>query len=197
MRGGFGEFFSSLRDLARQKGLKLRPILCGPGSEAFKDFKLAIRSNPDAFNILLVDAESPVSRSGWEHLQRRGAGWKTPAGTEEAQCHLMVQAVEAWLVAVPDTLAAFYGQGFRRNALPRGAHRSRAGSRTSTALRASVQGSRRENPGQSMKESEGFVPLALFRATAADRPEELRRPRPCSGRAAPSAGWSSASGRRG
>ncbi len=31
----------------------------------------------------------------------------------------MVQTVEAWLIADPDTLAAFYGQGFLRKALPR------------------------------------------------------------------------------
>lgn len=118
MRGGFGEFFSSLRDRARQKRLGWSVILCGPRSEAFKSFELAIKTHQDAFNILLVDAEAPVSRSGWEHLLH-GSGWRAPAGVEAAQCHLMVQAVEAWLIAVPDLLAAFYGQGFRRNALPR------------------------------------------------------------------------------
>lgn len=118
MRGGFGEFFSSLRDLARQNRLGWNLILCGSRSEAFENFKLATRTHPDAFNVLLVDAESPVKRSAWQHLLH-GDGWRAPADVEEAQCHLMVQAVEAWLVADPDTLAAFYGQGFRRNALPR------------------------------------------------------------------------------
>lgn len=118
MRGGFGEFFSPLRDLARQHRMSWNLILCGSRSEAFGNFKLAVRTHQDAFNVLLVDAESRVSRPGWEHL-RHGDGWIVPAGVEEAQCHLMVQAVEAWLVAVPEALAAFYGQGFRRNALPR------------------------------------------------------------------------------
>lgn len=31
----------------------------------------------------------------------------------------MVQTVEAWLLADPDALAAYYGKGFHRNALPR------------------------------------------------------------------------------
>jgi hypothetical protein len=31
----------------------------------------------------------------------------------------MVQTVEAWLIADPDTLAEFYGQGFLRGALPK------------------------------------------------------------------------------
>lgn len=117
MRGGFGEFFSSLRDLARENRLGWSLILCGPRSEAFESFKLAVRTHRDAFNVLLVDAESPVSRSGWEHLLHSDS-WKVPADVEEDQCHLMVQAVEAWLVAVPETLAAFYGQGFRRGSLP-------------------------------------------------------------------------------
>ncbi len=31
----------------------------------------------------------------------------------------MAQAMEAWLIADPDTLSDYYGQGFHRNALPR------------------------------------------------------------------------------
>ena len=31
----------------------------------------------------------------------------------------MVQTVEAWLVADPETLANYYGQGFQRTALPK------------------------------------------------------------------------------
>ncbi len=31
----------------------------------------------------------------------------------------MVCTVEAWLVADPDALAGYYGQGFRRNVLPK------------------------------------------------------------------------------
>jgi hypothetical protein len=31
----------------------------------------------------------------------------------------MVCTIEAWLVADPETLAGYYGQGFRRNVLPK------------------------------------------------------------------------------
>ena len=37
---------------------------------------------------------------------------------EENSVHLMVQTMEAWLVADGDALAHYYGQGFRGNALP-------------------------------------------------------------------------------
>jgi Domain of unknown function (DUF4276) len=36
----------------------------------------------------------------------------------EAHIHLMVQAMEAWVVADPDALATYYGQKFLRNTLP-------------------------------------------------------------------------------
>lgn len=37
----------------------------------------------------------------------------------DAECiHLMVQCMEAWIVADPEALAAFYDQYFKANALP-------------------------------------------------------------------------------
>ena len=41
-----------------------------------------------------------------------------PAGAGEGNAHLMVQCMEAWLVADPDALAAHFGNGFRNAALP-------------------------------------------------------------------------------
>lgn len=117
IRAGFSSFLDPLRKLARQKRLDWNVIVCGPRSEAFESFKLAVRSHPEAFNVLLVDSEAPVSRSPWEHLQRQ-QGWTKPESARESQGHLMVQAVEAWIVADPEALAEFYGQGFLRNALP-------------------------------------------------------------------------------
>ncbi len=50
------------------------------------------------------------------HLKDRD-GWESDLPDEH--CHLMVQMVEAWLVADPDALAGYYGQRFHRNALPK------------------------------------------------------------------------------
>ncbi|MFQ5808556.1 MAG: DUF4276 family protein, partial [Armatimonadota bacterium] len=41
---------------------------------------------------------------------------------EDDRAHLMVQTMEAWLVADGATLRAFYGQGFRANQIPRRGH---------------------------------------------------------------------------
>jgi hypothetical protein len=37
---------------------------------------------------------------------------------DEMHCHLMVQVVEAWLIADAECLASYYGQGFQVSALP-------------------------------------------------------------------------------
>jgi hypothetical protein len=76
-----------------------------------------METHPEAFLVLLVDSEAPVNAGSWEHLQVRD-GWKSGDLSDE-HCHLMVQAVEAWLIADPDTLASYYGQSFQRSALPK------------------------------------------------------------------------------
>ncbi|HEV2854060.1 MAG TPA: DUF4276 family protein [Thermoanaerobaculia bacterium] len=117
IRAGFGEFFDSLRRLARSHRIEWSIITGGPRSETFKEFRMGIKRHPDAFNVLLVDSESPVGLPRRIHLQQQDR-WDM-SSLQEDQCHLMVQAIEAWLVADPDAMAEFYGQGFRRNALPR------------------------------------------------------------------------------
>ncbi|MEN8218298.1 MAG: DUF4276 family protein [Pseudomonadota bacterium] len=38
---------------------------------------------------------------------------------DDEHCHLMVQTMEAWLIADIETLQKFYGQGFKKNAIPK------------------------------------------------------------------------------
>lgn len=116
IRRGFGEFLRQLRTLARERRIRWNIIACGPRNAAFENFKMALRSHPDAFNVLLVDAERPVNQTAWRHLQERD-GWN-PAGVLDEHCHLMVQMMEAWFVADIDILESFYGNGFRRGVIP-------------------------------------------------------------------------------
>ena len=92
-------------------------IVCGPRDSAFQDFKNALKSHPDALNILLVDSESAVNVGALDHL-RSEDHWHCD-GLSEEQVHLMVQTVESWLIADPETLAEFYGKDFRASALPK------------------------------------------------------------------------------
>ena len=65
---GFSQFLSSLRRLARNKRICWQIIACGGRESAFDDFRIALETHHGAFNILLVDAEAPVTRTPWRHL---------------------------------------------------------------------------------------------------------------------------------
>ena len=115
LRNGFAALF------AKVLGARSKPtvIACGPRKEAFNDWKCALSTYPNALCLLLVDSEEAVRTSPWEHVRtRKGDGWDKPDSASDDHLHFMVQAMEAWLIADPDTLASHYGQGFKRSALP-------------------------------------------------------------------------------
>ena len=112
-RRGLGMFI----ERAGAAGKMPRIVICGRRDNAFDKFRTAHEYGEDA--MLLVDAEEPVTAVGpWEHLKGRDY-WNQPVGAKDAQCHLMVQVMESWFLADVDALESYYGQGFRRQALPR------------------------------------------------------------------------------
>jgi Domain of unknown function (DUF4276) len=117
-RDAMGRFLEPLRKLARSKGIRWHINACGGRQAAFSAYCTAVAQSPSVFNVLLVDSEGPVkAASPWRHLKDRD-GWDNP-GAEDKHCHLMVQAMEAWLVADRDNLRRFYGQAFNDKALPK------------------------------------------------------------------------------
>ena len=120
LRQGFSAFLTGLRNHARSRRIRWNIVLCGSRNSAFDDFKTALRTNPHTMNVLLVDAEGPVTcRDPWQHLKARpGDRWDNP-GAEDKHCHLMVQTMEAWLIADPRKLQEYYGSGFREQSLPK------------------------------------------------------------------------------
>jgi hypothetical protein len=116
------EGFSKL--LAKVLGDRAKPriVACGGRAQAFAEFQTALRSaRPGDLCVLLVDSEGPVApgSASWEHVARRkGDLWVRPEGVDDDQLHFMVEAMEAWLLADPEALAAYYGQGFNAGALP-------------------------------------------------------------------------------
>lgn len=116
-RDGFRSFLDDLFQIARERKIKCNLIVCGGRNAAYRDFKNALADHPDAYNILLVDSEGPVTQKPWQHLQSRD-NWDS-LKVEDDQCHLMVQAMEAWFMADIDALNTFYGQGFQANSLPK------------------------------------------------------------------------------
>jgi hypothetical protein len=113
------------RAFAAFLGKVIRPgsfkvIASGSRQNAYEDFSSALRQHPEEYVILLVDSETSVTATPWQHLNmREGDNWQRPDGAGDDQAHLMVQVMEAWFLADQDTLAAYYGQRFLRNSLPR------------------------------------------------------------------------------
>jgi hypothetical protein len=111
-----------LLDRAGLRGHMPGIVACGSRTEAFKDFCTALRTAaPGEFVCLLVDSEDPVkpNTSAWAFLGTRQADqWKRPQGANDDNAHLMVQCMETWFLADGDALEGFFGQGFRRSALP-------------------------------------------------------------------------------
>lgn len=120
LRTGFGAFLREIRDKARPKRIRWHIEACGGRRSAYDRFALALRSHPAAFNILLVYAEGPVRADNtWDYLRNRHEDqWKKPAAGDD-QCHLMVQSMEAWLIADRERLAEYFGKGFHEKSLPR------------------------------------------------------------------------------
>lgn len=110
VRQAFSQF---LREF---QGNMPRIIACGSREETYQNFLRAVKTYPDTFVILLVDAECAVVSSSTQHLMQHD-GWAF-RGINDDQVHLMVQAVEAWLIADREALKAYYGQEFNENALP-------------------------------------------------------------------------------
>ncbi|NJR66006.1 MAG: DUF4276 family protein [Leptolyngbyaceae cyanobacterium CRU_2_3] len=116
-RQGMSEFLSEIIKLARSQTIGWTLVACGSRNDAFRNFQTALRTHPDAFNLLLVDAEDRITgNSIWQHLQNRDS-WNM-THINETQCHLMVEVMENWLLADVDALAQFYGQNFNRSAIP-------------------------------------------------------------------------------
>lgn len=116
LRQGVDLFLTPLKDAVPAKSWRWRLACSGGRDVAFDGFRNALQNGDDAIVALLVDAEAPVNGAAREHLQARD-GWDLGFASDRI-VHLMVQTMEAWIVADPDALADYYGQSFRKNALP-------------------------------------------------------------------------------
>lgn len=105
---------------------RIQIIACGTRNNTYKMFDLELSSGGNA--ILLVDSEAPVDcacQSGeaqnwkpWDHLKKRD-NWKKPPTAKDMDCHLMVEAMEAWFFADPVKLSSYFEAGFKVNKLPK------------------------------------------------------------------------------
>ncbi len=114
LRAGMQEFLR--RALPTDAQLTLRVTTCGDAASAYRAFERAYRDNPNRATVLLVDSEGPVTDGAWEHVRRGHGGVDRTLPAD--RFHLMVELMEAWLVADPESLKRWYGQGFNSSSLP-------------------------------------------------------------------------------
>lgn len=111
LKEGFDVFFRSLRDRARERRCSFRTIPAKGNS--VRDFGIAIKNNPQAWNILLKDSEGPYAGGLSVSLCTKN-GWTQ---SHAASIFWMVEMMESWFHADKDALQRFYGSKFRRSAL--------------------------------------------------------------------------------
>jgi hypothetical protein len=115
-RRGFRKLLESAKLSNRVS--KISPA--GGRQEAYKSFCTAHKTERELKPMLLVDSESRVlTTSPWDHVKHReGDGWDKPKGSKNDDLHLMVQCMEAWIIADRHAVREFYGQLFNESALP-------------------------------------------------------------------------------
>ena len=99
LKAGFDAFFGEIRERAGAARCKVRPIATGGTPE--RDFDIALRKHPEAWNILLRDSEGP---------------WNQDLRTSDS-IFWMVEMMESWFHADKDALEDYYKSGFRKAAL--------------------------------------------------------------------------------
>ena len=99
-------------------GSRVRIVAGGGREQTFDKFRrAALNSRTGEVSVLLVDSEGPVTaNTPIEHLHARD-GWDF-AALSNYKVFLMVQAMEAWLLADREALATFYDGGFLSGSLP-------------------------------------------------------------------------------
>jgi hypothetical protein len=120
-RQGMSAFLKPVADEARKRKILWRLIPCGGRKAAYDSFCDALKNEPDAFQVLLVDAETAVATTPWKHLKARQSDqWNQPANTTDDNCHLMIVTMETWFLADPDAVRGFFkhSKGFDKETIP-------------------------------------------------------------------------------
>jgi len=98
LRAGFHEFFKDIVEAARDK--RCRFELVATDGTPVEDFESALKSHPDAWNVLLLDSEGPLN-----NCERS----KKLNPKDEGSVFWMVQVMESWFLADIPNLSGFYG----------------------------------------------------------------------------------------
>lgn len=129
LRTGLDALLGSQKRAAQEKRLGWKTIPCGGRQQTYEAFVNERRfGDTETLCVLLVDSEDPIASETKgksevnaqvrkRHLEKHEPSWDLSAVSED-HVHLMVQCMEAWIVADSDALARYYGQHFRAASLP-------------------------------------------------------------------------------
>lgn len=98
LRPGFRQFLSEIAEAARSKRCYF-DLIATEGTPV-QDFQAALKSHPNAWNVLLVDSEDP------QEFQLRK---RSLEGCDPDSIFWMVQVMESWFLADVDALKALFG----------------------------------------------------------------------------------------
>ncbi len=116
----FREDWTKFFQAAGLAGKMPRPVR-GKGRKNTCDlFCTAIQNaKPEELPLLLLDREDAIAdgHTVWQRLKTRD-GWDKPVKADDRHAYLMVQLMETWFLADPDTLKAHFGKNFEQNKIP-------------------------------------------------------------------------------
>ena len=115
---GWTTFLQSLKEAARVKALRWKLVCCGPRGEAFRGIQECRQQRGQCGERPAGRCRGSGQRPAPGITCEAGINWDLSFASEDA-VHLMVQAMEAWIVADSEALAGYYGQGFRARRLPK------------------------------------------------------------------------------
>ncbi len=109
LKPGFSQFLKEVHQLGRQNRCELK--LVATGGTPVQDYMAGRRSNPEAWNVLLLDSEGPLTldlphKKGLREVDKGSVFW-------------MAQLMESWLLADIQALKGYYGRNFNSEAIPK------------------------------------------------------------------------------
>ncbi|HEY1755980.1 MAG TPA: DUF4276 family protein [Bryobacteraceae bacterium] len=108
LKPGFDNF---LREIKAAAEGRCRFRLIATNATPAADFHTAIKTHPDAANVLLLDSDETIAGDLSVFCEK-----KRLAGLS-SQVFWMAQIMESWFLADPESLKKYYGSGFQENAL--------------------------------------------------------------------------------
>lgn len=108
LRPGFRQFLAEIAQAARNRRWDFN-LIATEGAPV-QDFRDALKTHPDAWNVLLLD---------WEDENESAVRKNALAGCDSDSVFWMVQVMESWFLADTEALKAIFKRNLNENALKR------------------------------------------------------------------------------